>query len=167
MKLTIRKLTINDSEDIYNMLQEIPADENGFINSAHGKSYDEYKIWLEKAYATSLQKGIIDGWKVPETLFWFFEDDKPVGFGKIRHFLTDKLLEAGGNIGYSICPEERGRGLGKKLVGCLIDEGRKIGVERLLFTIRNSNIPSIKAALANGGEIEKVTDERHYISIVL
>ncbi|MBQ8842144.1 MAG: GNAT family N-acetyltransferase, partial [Ruminiclostridium sp.] len=106
-------------------------------------------------------------WKVPETIFWLFEDDKPVGFGKIRHFLTDKLLEAGGNIGYSIIPEARGRGLGKNLVSELIEEGRKIGVERLLFTIRNSNIPSIKVALENGGIIEKVNDERHYISVML
>ena len=167
MGLTIRKLAIDDAEDIYNMLQEIPADENEFINSANGKTYDEYRLWLEKSYAASLQEGIIDGWKVPETIFWLFEDGKPVGFGKIRHYLTDRLLEAGGNIGYSIIPEARGRGLGKKLVARLIEEGRKIGVERLLFTIRNSNIPSIKAALANGGEIEKVTDERHYISVVL
>lgn len=167
MDLTIRKLAIDDAEDIYNMLQEIPADENGFINSANGKTYDEYRLWLEKSYATSLQEGIIDGWKVPETIFWLFEDGKPVGFGKIRHYLTDRLLEAGGNIGYSIIPEARGRGLGKKFVAGLIEEGRKIGVERLLFTIRNSNIPSIKSALANGGVIEKVTDERHYISVVL
>lgn len=166
MDLTIRKLAIDDAEDIYNMLQEIPADENGFINFANGKTYAEYRLWLKKSYAASLQEGIIDGWKVPETIFWLFEDGKPVGFGKIRHYLTDRLLEAGGNIGYSIIPEARGRGLGKKFVAGLIEEGRKIGVERLLFTIRNSNIPSIKAALANGGVIEKVTDERHYISVV-
>ncbi len=116
MGLTIRKLAIDDAEDIYNMLQEIPADENGFINSANGKTYDEYRLWLEKSYATSLQEGIIDGWKVPETIFWLFEDGKPVGIGKIRHYLTDRLLEAGGNIGYSIIPEARGRGLGKSLL---------------------------------------------------
>lgn len=167
MSLKIRRLSVEDAEDVYNMLQDIPADENGFINSAHGKTYDEYKTWLEKSYASSLQEGIIDGWKVPETIFWLIEDGKPVGIGKIRHFLTDKLLESGGNIGYSIRPEARGRGLGKKLVSCLIEEGKKIGVERLLFTIRNSNIPSIRVALANGGVIEKVTDERQYISIVL
>ncbi|MBQ8567984.1 MAG: GNAT family N-acetyltransferase [Oscillospiraceae bacterium] len=167
MELILRKLAPDDAEDIYNMLQEIPADENGFINSAHGKTYDEFKLWIEKSYAASLQKGVIDGWKVPETIFWLFEDGKPVGFGKIRHYLTDRLIESGGNIGYSIIPGSRGRGLGNKLVAGLIGEGRKIGVERLLFTIRNSNIPSIRAALANGGVIEKVTDERHYISVVL
>lgn len=167
MKVMLRKLSAEDGENIYDMLQKIPADENGFINSVYGKTYEEYKAWLEKAYGNSLQKDIIDGWKVPETIFWLFEDDKPVGFGKIRHFLTDKLLEAGGNIGYSIIPEARGRGLGKKLVSELIEEGRKIGVEHLLFTIRNSNIPSIKVALANGGIIEKVNDERQYISVML
>lgn len=167
MNLTIRKLAIDDAEDIYNMLQKIPADENGFINSAHGKTYNEYKLWLEKSYANSLQSGVIDGWKVPETIFWLFEDGKPVGFGKIRHCLTDSLLEAGGNIGYSIVPEARGRGLGKKLVAGLIEESKKINVGRLLFTIKNRNVPSIKVALANGGVIEKVTDERHYISVVI
>ncbi len=125
MELTIRKLTVDDAEDIYNMLQEIPADENGFINSAHGKTYDEYKLWLEKAYAASLQEGIIDGWKVPETIFWLFEDDIPVGFGKIRHFLTEKLLEAGGNIGYSICPAARKKGFGKRFVADSLKKAEK------------------------------------------
>lgn len=167
MNLKIKKLTPDDGEDIYNMLLEMPADENGFLNPVCGKSYEEYKEWLVKAYNGSLQEGIVDGWKVPETMFWLYEDDKPVGFGKIRHFLTDRLLENGGNIGYSIRPCERKRGLGTSFVGELIEESRKIGVERLLFTIKNYNTPSIKVALANGGLIEKVTDERHYISIVL
>ncbi len=43
MGLEIRKLTIDDGHDIYEMLQELPADENGFINSVHGKTFDEYK----------------------------------------------------------------------------------------------------------------------------
>lgn len=32
MNFELRKLTINDGMDIYAMLQEIPKDENGFIN---------------------------------------------------------------------------------------------------------------------------------------
>lgn len=167
MDLTVRRLTTDDAKDIYEMLQEMPADENGFINPVHGKTYDEYKLWLKKAYDDSVQTGIVDGWKVPETVFWLFEDGKPVGFGKLRHFLTEKLLDAGGNIGYSIRPSERKRGLGKRFVAKLIEEGKIIGIERLLFTINNNNTPSIRVALANGGVIERVTEERHYISIVL
>lgn len=167
MNLTIKKLTPDDGEDIYNMLLEMPADENGFLNPVCGKTYEGYKEWLVKAYNGSLQEGIVDGWKVPETMFWLYENDIPVGFGKIRHFLTDRLLEHGGNIGYSIRPTARNRGLGKRFVAGLIEESGKIGVEKLLFTINRYNEPSIRVATANGGVTERVTDECCYISIEL
>ena len=51
MSLVLKQLSSDDGEDIYAMLQEIPADENGLINPAHGKTYEEYKAWLERAYA--------------------------------------------------------------------------------------------------------------------
>ncbi len=44
-------------------------------------------------------------------------------------------------------------------------ESKEIGVANLLLTIRNQNIPSIHVALANGGQIEKVTADKHYIWI--
>ena len=165
MCLEIRKLSIDDGRDIYEMLQELPADENGFLNSVQGKTFDEYKEWLRKSAKSSEQTGIVDGWKVPSTIFWLFENSRPVGFGKVRHFLTDALLENGGNVGCAIRPSERGHGLGTRLLALLIVECKKLGVEKILLTIRNNNIPSIRAALANGGTIEKVTAEKHYIWI--
>lgn len=165
MCFEIRKLSINDGQDIYEMLQELPADENGFINSVKDKTFDEYKKWLKKSAERAEQAGVVDGWKVPTTTFWLFEDGKPVGIGKVRHSLTDALLENGGNVGYAIRPAARNRGLGKKLLSCLIVESKKIGAGRLLLTIQNHNIASIHVALANGGIIEKITADRHYIWI--
>ncbi len=165
MCLEIRKLCIDDGRDIYEMLQEIPANENGFINPVKGKTFDAYKEWLKKSAESSKQDGVVDGWKVPQTIFWFFENNSPVGFGKVRHFLTDALRENGGNIGYAIRPSARNRGLGKKLLLSLIGESREIGVDKLLLTIRNYNEPSIHVALANGGKIEKITADKHYIWI--
>lgn len=164
MCLEIRKLSIDDGCDIYEMLQELPAEENGFINSVNNKTYDEYKEWLRRSAKNSDQVGVIDGWKVPETIFWLLENNSPIGFGKVRHFLTDALLENGGNVGYTISPSARGRGLGKKLLSFLA-ESKEIGVAKLLLTIRNQNIPSTHVALANGGEIEKVAAGKHYIWI--
>lgn len=43
-----QKLSIDDGCDIYEMLQELPAEENGFINSVNNKTYDEYKEWLRR-----------------------------------------------------------------------------------------------------------------------
>ena len=165
MCLKIRKLSIDDGRDIYEMLQELPSEENGFINSVKDKTFDEYKEWLKKAVKNSEQVGVVDGWKVPETIFWLFENNKPVGFGKVRHFLTDALLENGGNVGYTIRPSARNRGLGKQLLSFLIIGSKEIGVDKILLTIRNHNIQSIHVALANGGKIEKVTANKHYIWI--
>lgn len=165
MFLEIRKLSIDDGHDIYEMLQELPADENGFINSVKGKTFDEYKEWLKQSAQDSEQTGIVDGWRVPQTTFWLFENSTPVGVGKVRHFLTEALLEDGGNAGYSIRPSARNRGLGKKLLSFLIDESKEIGIEKLLLTIRNYNEPSLHVALANGGKIEKITAKKHYIWI--
>ena len=116
MSLEIKKLSLDDGEDIYQMLQIIPANENGFINSVNGKSYEEYKQWLVSAMQNSVQEGVIDGWKVPQTTYWLYENGKPVGYGKIRHFLTDKLLADGGNVGYAIIPSARNKGLGKSFL---------------------------------------------------
>ena len=165
MCIEIRKLSIDDGRDIYEMLQELPADENGFLNSVQGKTFDEYKEWLKKSAKSSEQTGIVDGWKAPSTIFWLFENNRPVGFGKIRHFLTDALLENGGNVGYAIRPVERDRGLGTRFLALLIAEYKRLSAEKILLTIQNHNIQSIRVALANGGTIEKVTAEKHYIWI--
>lgn len=165
MSLEIRKLSPDDGIEFYEMLQEIPADENGFINSVAGKSYEEYKEWLKTSAENAEKKEIVDGWKVPQTTFWLLEDGKPVGFGKVRHFLTEKLLEEGGNVGYGIRPSARNRGLGKQFVGLLKGECRKLGIEKMLLTIRKDNVPSRQVALSNGGRIERKTEERYYIWI--
>lgn len=165
MSIEIKKLSINDREDIYQMLQSIPSNENGFINSVNGKSYQEYKEWLIGALENSLQEGVIDGWRVPQTTYWLYEDGKPVGYGKIRHFLTDKLLADGGNVGYAIIPSARKKGLGKTFLKLLIVESELLGVERVLLTIKKENKASLAVALANGGIVEKVEAGKYYIWI--
>ena len=100
--IELKKLSINDGLDVYNMLQDIPLDENGYHNSANGITYEEYKEWLVKKEKDANQIGIIDGWRVPQTTFVLYEDGVPVGYGSIRHFLTDALREVGGHIGYCI-----------------------------------------------------------------
>lgn len=167
MGLALKRLSVHDGRDLYDMLTELPADENGFVNSVSGKCYDEYEKWLDGAVRNAQQTGLIDGWKVPQTTFILWEDGRPVGIGRVRHFLTDALREHGGNIGYAIRPSDRGRGLGNQLLALMIDECKRMGIGELLLTVQNHNEPSIRVALANGGSIEKVTAERHFIRITL
>ncbi len=158
----LKKLTVSDGEDIYEMMQEIPAEENGFKNPVYGKNYDGYLEWLKKAAEGAERVGIVDGWKVPETLFWLYDGLRPIGFGKIRHLLTDALRAAGGSIGYAIRPSERKKGYGNKIVELLVTEARKMGAE-ILLTVHNGNEASLKAALNAGGRIAKTESGRYYI----
>lgn len=161
----LRKLSADDGMDVYSMLQEMPKDENGLMNTANGLSYEEYKEWLKKKCVDSQQEGLVDGWKVPSTTYWLYVDGRPAGFGNIRHFLTDALREAGGNIGYGIAPEYRGKGYGKELLRLLVGEAGKYGLDKVLVTIQKDNAASQAVALASGGVITKQTNERVYIWI--
>ena len=163
----LKKISVKDGRDIYDMLQTMPKDENGLINNANGLSYEEFKSWLAAKQKESEQTDLVDGWKVPSTTYWLYADDIPVGFGNLRHFLTEALSKAGGHIGYGIAPQYRGKGYGKELLRLLLIEARKIGLEKVLITIHTDNIASQKVALANGGVITERTDERVYIWIFL
>jgi predicted acetyltransferase len=164
MNFELKKLAISDDMDIYEMLQEIPKDENGFINTVNGMTFEEYKQWLIRSDAMS--KGIgLEDWQVPSSSYWLFVNGHPVGKGNIRHFLTDKLRAEGGHVGYAIRPSEQNKGYGTVLLKMIIEEARKVNIEKVLLTVRNNNINSIKVTLNNSGKIEKVNEERHYIWI--
>lgn len=46
--IELKKLSINDGRDIYNLLQEIPKEENGLINKANGLSFEEFQAGLKQ-----------------------------------------------------------------------------------------------------------------------
>lgn len=156
----LRPLSPDDGRDVYDMLQEIPEDENGFINHFHGIPFDEYRVRLAAAYAESKQVGIVDGWKVPQTIFWFYADGKPAGMCKLRHFLTEQLLLSGGHIGYAIRPSMRGMGLGTKQLKLVLNEAKRLGIDRVLVTTNPDNVISQRVILACGGKPEHLSPDK-------
>lgn len=107
----------------------------------------------------------MDGWKVPSTTFGLYADGIPVGFGSVRHFLTEALSKAGGHIGYGIAPQFRGKGYGNEILKLLLNKAYEIGIEKVLVTVHLDNIASQTVALANGGVITERTDKRVLIWI--
>ena len=152
----LKKLSVEDGRDIYDMLQTMPKDENGLINNVNGMTFEEYKTWLVKKQREAEQEGLADGWKVPSTTYWLYVDGTPVGFGNLRNFLTDALRKA---------PQYRNKGYGKELLRQLLRKAGAAGIDKALLTIRADNIPSRKVALANGGVITGQTDERIWVWI--
>ena len=149
--LELKRLSVDDGLDIYTMLQEIPAEENGLINKANGLTFDEYKEWLIVKQRDSEQEGIVDGWKVPSTTFWLYADGIPVGFGSVRHFLTEALRKAGGNIGYGIAPAFRGKGYGKLLFSELSSKvTEKYNISSMILIVSVQWMPAKKIYESDG-----------------
>ncbi|WP_445343560.1 GNAT family N-acetyltransferase [Bifidobacterium sp. ESL0819] len=81
---------------------------------------------------------------------------KLVGIIQLRLQLTQALLRAGGNIGYSVRPGCRRRGYaGLMLDGCL-RRAAALGMSRVLITCSRSNLASRRTILSRGGQLENV-----------
>jgi predicted acetyltransferase len=162
MILELRELCIKDGDDIYDMLQEIGPGENGFMNNAYGLSREEFHVYLEENIDHSKGINLPPGY-VPQTTFWLYTGSKPVGMGKLRHYLNNSLREHGGHIGYCIRPTERRKGYGKLLLGEVIKEARKLNIPKALVTCFEVNKGSRGVVEGNGGRLADITDgECHY-----
>lgn len=163
-KMTLQKLTAHDGERFYRMLQDIGSRENSFTNPVNGMDFGEYKQWLSRQEEWSEGRNLPDGY-VAQTLYWLVDGGMPVGIGKIRHALTAESREAGGNVGYAIASAHRGRGYGKVLLGLLLAEAKKMGLDEILLTVDKGNIASKKVVEANGGILVRENPGRWYFRV--
>lgn len=68
-------------------------------------------------------------------------------------------------FGRHVETEDMERFYGTLLLKLIVEKAKEMEIDKVLVTAINDNKYSIKVALANGGTIEKVTDERHLIWI--
>ena len=160
----LKQLSINDGEDVYNMLQRIGPRENAFKNEVSGMTYDEYKKWLvlmdDWSKGEHLPKGYVKQWT-----FWLCDDNgKCCGYGKIREKLNEYTKEFGGNLGFAIDSACRGKGYGTELFKLLLKKAKSLGVTDIISTVEKYNYPSKKVHEKCGGKLYKETDLRWYFS---
>ena len=163
-KFELKQLSTEDGQDVFDMLQTMPAKENGFENAASGMSFEEFKAWLAVQDGFSKGVGLAD-WMVAQNIYWLYADGKPVGVGKLRHALTKALRHNGGHCGYGIAPSYRGRGYATALLALITEEAAKLGIDEMLLTVDEGNVPSVKVAQKCGGTVQKTAEGRHYITI--
>jgi predicted acetyltransferase len=88
---------------------------------------------------------------VQQTLYWFYVDGVPVGYGKLRHRLNEGLMHRGGHIGYVIRPSERGNGYAGLFLRELVRQAAILGIDEALLTCDEGNVASRRAIERNGG----------------
>lgn len=155
MLVDLKELTITDGKDIFDMIKEIGPGENGYVNGGYNITYKEFPSYLKNHFETS--KGInLEPLHVPQTMYWLFIDGRAVGIGKLRHYLNENLKKAGGHIGYTIRPTERGKGYGKIMLSELLKKAKEKQIAEVLLTCNENNIASRKVIEYNRGELENI-----------
>ena len=167
--IELRKANLKDAKAEYDLLQKIPAEENGFENKAYGLTYEEFKndflpAWLAREKGEQLPEGY-----VPDTHYFLWVDGTPVGFFALRHYLNDFLRNGPGHIGYGIAEEYRGKGYATKGLELLLKEAKKLPLdtpEAYLSSLK-SNPASFRVMEKNGGYLHHEDDTYHYTRIPL
>lgn len=166
VQLEIRPLSLDDAPECFEIIRAIPKEENSFTNEAFGLDDEGCYAWLRKRLSWSQGKELPEGY-VPETTYWFLVDGQVAGLGKLRRGLTPSSREAGGNVGYTLLPEFRGRGYASSFLSMLMQEARAQGIGELLFTVVKGNIASRRVIERNGGALIRENESLWYFRLLL
>lgn len=157
--LELRKASLEeDLQVLHQMHNELPAQETGFTNPAHGMDFEQFKSYVSGLLAESKGAGLAEG-RVPMTTYWLFEDGIPIGISRFNHMLTPDLLREGGHVSYGIRPSARGKGYGNSILQLTLEKVRDFVSGRVLLTCDISNDRSKKVIEANGG-VREVSDDK-------
>ena len=149
-RFELRELTEQDGYELFVMVREIGPGENGFVNGMHVEQFDQFQLKLKRNVMFAI--GIdLEPQYVPQTLYWFYVDGVPVGYGKLRHRLNGQLRLRGGHIGYVIRPTARGKRYASVFLGELIQQAANLGIDEVLLTCDEDNIASRRAIEHNNG----------------
>lgn len=101
-------------------------------------------------------------------------DGRIVGMIDIRHTLNDYLRAYGGNIGYSVHPDERRKGYASAMLRKALPYCReKLGLKKVMISCLTTNEASRRTILSNGGLYDSTVHEpaenedieRYYITL--
>lgn len=125
------------------------------INGSRGlHNYELYDDWIKLVKECEKPNNKLLGVQA-STYFAMSEDNEIVGCIELRHSLNENLAIIGGHIGYSVCPVERRKGYASKMLKMVIEEARKLGIEKVLLTCDSDNIASRKTIIKNGGFLDR------------
>lgn len=133
------------------------------ILGRRGLTYNKlYAQWvLQEVFPVPPQK------YVRATLFFLMsENNQILGSIHLRYNLTVAQINAGlSHVGAGIKPSERNKGYGSLMLRLLLDSLNKDEVDnKIIVTVRESNIYSIKTIENNGGNMEETFIEDGNIS---
>lgn len=127
----------------------------GHINGSNGFShYDDFDEWLKAVQ--SIEQDTLTREKVHASTFFTVRktDQKIIGTVQLRHSLSEELRRYGGHIGFGIRPSERMKGYGTEQLTLILEEAKRLGLDKVMVTCDKANTGSAKVIQNNGGILE-------------
>lgn len=157
------KLVVPDGS----MLEEIRAYRQAMLDA--GSSMDgtgslrhteDIAEWLRQRDLMANEETVPEG-KVPATQFVCVRpsDGRIVGMIQVRRRLNEYLFQYGGNIGYSVRPDERRKGYASWMLVQALLYCRALGMERVMVSCLVENEASRRTILKCGGVYENTVHE--------
>jgi predicted acetyltransferase len=168
------KPSFSYESDIYAFRKEMLDANSSMDGMGPLRRMENIKEWLEFNQRCENIETVPENWVTCEQFIYVREaDNKIVGMIQFRHYFNENLKKYGGHIGYSVRPDERGKGYAKKMLSNCLKICKTYGLEKVLVTCIQGNESSKRTILANGGifestiycEPDNVYIERYWIEI--
>ena len=165
--MILRRPRLADKEAVLEMMAEFEQSQSAHDGGFWDAENFVYEDWLESNQNQEMGINLPEGWVPAIQLVAFSEKGQAVGFLNLRLCLSNFLLEAGGHIGYSIRPSERGKGYAKESLRQGLEVAKGKNIKQALVTCSTKNPASRAVILANGGKLEDVRNgtERYWIDV--
>jgi predicted acetyltransferase len=148
-------------------------DASGLRDGDDVSTPDGFAAWVAKLLSCADPQTALPADRVAHSTYWWITEGAAVlGSVELRHDIDHPLLlDAGGHIGYSVRPGQRGRGIATWALAATLDQARSRGLDRILLTCSPENTASARIIEKAGGQLEDVREtvigpkRRYWISL--